>query len=138
MHKKQYDNWIHVHIISVSILKIILSCCIMRFFKDQFTFVVIFENRNHRNIHETLNYSCGCTYSHKYFAGLWLRNKQNLKLKTYNSPSGIFSGLQTVFPNQIWEVLLQKKSDPPDKVYPGLQVNRTLGKGPVISMFVTG
>ena len=73
----------------------------MRFFKDQFTFVVIFESRNHRNIRETLNYSCGCTFSHKYFAGLWLRNKQNLNLKTYNSPSGIFSGLQTVFPNQI-------------------------------------
>ena len=69
MHKKQYDNWIFVHIIVVSILQIILSYCIIRC--DQFTSVFIFENRNHRNIHETLNYSCGCTYSHKYFTGLY-------------------------------------------------------------------
>lgn len=97
MHKKQNDNWIHVHIIAVSILKIILSCCIMIFFKDQFTFVVIFENRNHRIIHETLNYSCNCTYSHKYFAGLWLRNKQNLILKIITHPLVFFRDYRLYF-----------------------------------------
>ena len=74
----------------------------MRFFKDQFTFVVIFENRNHRNIHETLiTVVTVHTVISILLDYIWLRNKQNFNLKNYNSPSGIFSGLQTVFPNQI-------------------------------------